>query len=354
MGALGGAAAAESLLAPTGPEGPGFGGGLGAATQAFAMIGDISPFYLGGRASASPVGPPTPPGPRGGSPIYPSIRNFKISENMSPRPQDRVFFNFNYYNGLNNTVNSRDLSPVTRMKAYIYNFGVEKTFCDGMGSIGIRVPIDNLTADSVPNVISTPTSTAMGNLTVFTKYILAQNPQTGSLVSALFAISPQTAPGQFAGARYLFPLNSTTFQPAIGYIYNYNRWYLQGFSGLSFSANPNDVSFAFNDIGIGYFLIRNTDPYSFLTAVAPTVELHVNNPINHRDVFNKFDLAGSPDAVNMTFGLNFGIMNTAVLTCAFVTPLASPKPFDSEAVVMLNIFFGRTRANPILQTPPLQ
>ncbi len=235
------------------------------------MIGDMSPLGSRPLQAVGPPGPPRPPGGRGASPIYPSVRNFKLSENMSPRPQDRIFFNFNYYNGLNNTINLKDLSPITRMKAYIYNFGVEKTFNNGMGSIGLRLPLDNLTADSFDNVISTPTSTSLGNLSVFGKYILAQNPRTGSLISALFAITPPTGPGRFAGAQYVFPLNSTYFQPAIGYIYNYNRWYLQGFSGFSFSANPNDVSIVYNDIAIGYFLIRNNDPHAFVTALAPTL-----------------------------------------------------------------------------------
>jgi len=69
-------------------------------------------------------------------------------------------------------------------------------------------------------------------------------------------------------------------------------------------------------------------------------------------VFNKFDIAGAPDSVNLTYGVNFGFMNTAVLTAAFVSPVASPKPFDAEALLMLNIYFGRTRANIIQQTPP--
>jgi hypothetical protein len=348
-------AGADTFAEAVGAGPPGFGGGLAAGSEAMAMIGDISPATFGIRNAQSPVGPPgppRPPGARGGSPIFQSIRNAKISENMSPRPQDRIFFNFNYYNGLNNTINLRDGSPVTRMKAYIYNFGLEKTFCDGMGSVGIRVPLNNLTADSFNNVLSTPTSTSPGNLTVFGKYILAQNPQTGSLVSALFAISPQTGPGRFAGAPYLFPLNSTYFQPAIGYIYNYNRWYFQGFTGFSFSANPNDVSIIYNDFGIGYFIVKNPDRRAFLSALAPTFELHVNNPINHRDVFNRFDIAGSPDTVNLTYGINFGFFNTAVLTAAFVTPVASPKPFDTEALLMLNIYFGRTRANIVQQIPP--
>jgi hypothetical protein len=119
-----------------------------------------------------------------------------------------------------------------------------------------------------------------------------------------------------------------------------------------FSANPNDTSLVYNDFAIGYFLYRNTSSPGFITAVAPTFEVHVTNPINHRDVFNKFDIAGAPDAVNLTYGLNIGFMNRAVLTAGFCTPVASPKPFDTEAMLMLNIYYGRTRANVVQQIPP--
>ncbi len=338
---------AAGLATGTGADsGAGFGGTLEAGPTPFAMIGDVTPF-------STVPGPPAPPGARGASPIYPSIRNFKISENQSPRPQDRVFFDFNYYNNLNDTINLRDLSPVTQMKAYVYNFGIEKTFNNGMGSVGIRVPLDNLTANSYGDIVNTPTSTAMGNLTIFGKYILAQNARTGSLVSACWAISPQTGPGRFAGAPYLFPLNSTYFQTCLAYIYNYERWYFQGFSGFSFSANSNDTSMIYNDLGVGYYVFRSRDSRDWLTALAPTFELHVNNPLNHRDPFNRFDLAGSPDSVDLTFGLNFGIKNSAVLTAAFVTSVASPKPFDSEAMLMLNIFYGRSRQTVPITPPPL-
>jgi hypothetical protein len=338
--------AADIFGAAGAGAGAGFGGTLQAGPTPFAMIGDISPM-------STVPGPPRPPGARGASPIYPSVRSFKISENQSPRPQDRIFFDFNYYNNLNDTINRRDLSPITQMKAYVYNFGIEKTFNNGLGSVGIRVPLDNLTANSFGNIVRTPTSTAPGNITIFSKYILAQNVRTGSLITACWAISPQTATGRFAGAPYLFPLNSTYFQTCLAYIYNYNNWYFQGFSGFSFSANSNDVSMIYNDLAVGYFLLRNQDSSRFLTALAPTVELHVNNPLNHRDPFNRLDLAGSPDSVDFTFGLNFGFRNTAVLTAALVTPVSSPRPFDSEAILMLNIFYGRTRQTVPITPPPL-
>lgn len=343
--------AADLFSAAGEGDSAGFGGTVQAGTTPFAMIGDIVPFST--HAVSGPPGPPPPPGARAASPIFPSVRNLKLSENQSPRPQDRVFFNFNYYNNVNDTINRRDLSPITQMKAYVYNFGIEKTFNNGLGSIGIRVPLDNLTANSYGNIVSTPTSTAPGNLTIFAKYILAQNPRTGSLISALWGITPQTATGRFAGAPYLFPLNSTYFQPAIGYIYNHKNWYVQGFSGFTFPMNPNDVSLIYNDVAVGYFLLRDPNPNRWLQAVAPTFELHVNNPLNHRDPFNRLDLAGSPDSVDLTFGLNFGFRNSVVLTAAYALPVSSPQPFDSEAILMLNIFFGRTRRLVPTAPPPM-
>jgi hypothetical protein len=360
------AGAAEAYAAATGAIAAGLGGGLAAPTSALPpMIGDASPFRFNSfplRPSlttvppvpppVSPPGPPTPPGPRGGAAFYPSVRNFKISENMSPRPQDRVFYDFNYYNNLDATINRRVLAPISDIKAYIHLFGLEKTFNDGKGSIGIRLPLDTVTADSPSRSILTPTQTALGNLSVFTKYILEQDPRTGSLVSVGLAVTPPTGPTRFAGAPYLLGINSVYFQPFLGYIYNSGRWYIQGFSGFDFPATQRDVTLMFNDIGIGYYAIRAQDPTRFLTGLAPTFELHVNTPFNHRDPFNKFDIAGSPDVVNLTYGLNFEFRRTAILTAALITPVSSPKPFDTEAVLLLNIFYGRTRASQIALTPP--
>ena len=160
------------------------------------MIGDITPLSTHPLA-VNPPGPPPPPGSRGGSPIYPSVRNFKISENQSPRPQDRVFFDFNYYNNLNDTINLRNLSPkITQMKAYVYNFGIEKTFNNGMGSVGIRVPLDNLTANSFGNVVGAPTSTAPGNLLIFGKYILARKTEDRQPGVRVLGDHAPTAPGR--------------------------------------------------------------------------------------------------------------------------------------------------------------
>ena len=78
-----------------------------------------------------------------------------------------------------------------------------------------------------------------------------------------------------------------------------------------------------------------------------TFEVHVNNPLTHRDAFNPNDPAATPDVVNLTYGINFEAYQSSVLTLGFVTPVTGPRPFDYEALVLLNIRFGRSRARAV-------
>jgi hypothetical protein len=100
----------------------------------------------------------------------------------------------------------------------------------------------------------------------------------------------------------------------------------------------------YNDIGIGYFVLRASERATdrFLTALVPTFEVHVNTPLNHRDVFNANDPAGSPDVVNLTYGLNMEFRRNALLTFGFVTPVTGPRPFDLEFLLLFNFRFGRS------------
>jgi hypothetical protein len=99
----------------------------------------------------------------------------------------------------------------------------------------------------------------------------------------------------------------------------------------------------YNDIGIGYYAYRNPDPNGFLMALVPTFEVHVNDPLTHGDFNNRRDLTGTPDIVNLTYGLNALVGQNSVFTFGFVTPVTGPRPFDYEIVGLINIRFGRTR-----------
>jgi hypothetical protein len=325
------------------------------------MIGDMSP--LATRSTLpTPFPPPSPPNVplgRRAAAILPSVRAVKFSEDQSPRPQDRVYYTFNYFQGADDQINSRLQAPVGYTQIFRDILGLEKTFLDGQGSVGIRMPIDSITAMSaLPRQEGNAggSSSAVGDISIFSKYILLQNRQTGSLLSACFAVTPPTGPGRFAGLNSLgSTMQTTNFQPCLGYILNLDRVYLQGFSIVDVPANSQNPVLMYNDFGIGYFLRKpeaNSSINPMISMIAPTFEVHVSTPLNHRDVYNPRDPGGSIDIVNLTYGINIGIYDRTLLTFAIANPVSSPKPFDFETMFFVNFFYGRSLIRPTT-TPPV-
>jgi hypothetical protein len=300
------------------------------------MLGDLAPSFGTPHASAA-----------AGSPSvirFPWARGYKMADNQSPRPQDRVFVAFNFFDDLHQTPGT----GLHEVKIYREFFGVEKTFFDQNVSVGLRLPLNTITAaGDVPG--RGGTSTAVGDLTVFLKGIFWENRQTGSLLSAGLAITPPTGPSHFAGASFANSIPTTSLQPFIAYIFNFDRWFLQGFTGSNIPTDSKVTTMYYNDVGIGYFFFRNSSPGALLTAIVPTFEVHVNTPLNHRATTAVGSLLGTPDVVDLTFGVNFALWRRAVLAAGIVDPVTGPRPYELEAIVQLNVFFGRGRTPP---TPP--
>ena len=309
--------------------------------SSFGMIGDASP--LAGKQ------PPSldtrPPGLNIKAPSQSiTSRGFKIAENQSPIPQDRVFFGFNYWNDVNQQLYKHFESPIKNVEVYRYVWGMEKTFNNGLGSIGFRLPLYNISA--APRVSTIPsggTSSALGDLNLFIKHIFYSNPETGAVTSGGLAISPQTATSQFAGAKYLQPYNTTTIQPFVGYFRKFDKVYIQGFSSFEFPIAFNQPTLMYNDFGVGYYVYRDPTGEGFITAVAPTIEVHINTPLNHRGAYDRFDRFGTADTVNITYGVNTRFGQRSVLTMAAVSPVTGPRPFSIEGTILLNFFFGKSR-----------
>ena len=59
-----------------------------------------------------------------------------ITDNDSPRPTDRAYFGYNYYNGINPATNS----GLDRIDMHRQTVGFEKTFLGGDASFGMRLP----------------------------------------------------------------------------------------------------------------------------------------------------------------------------------------------------------------------
>ena len=130
------------------------------------MFGDIAPFARLAvinrpRTPCAPPSPPIPPpnpgtdvprnpfgidprnlqNPRNKSAILvPSVRGFKIADNQTPMPVNRISYGFNYFNDVNEAINRRFGYPITGIQAYAHNFGLEKTILDQTASIGLQNP----------------------------------------------------------------------------------------------------------------------------------------------------------------------------------------------------------------------
>ncbi|QDV37164.1 hypothetical protein [Tautonia plasticadhaerens] len=284
-----------------------------------------------------PPRPPSPFEPARSAALVPSIRAIKISENQSPAPRNRLIYQFNYYDDVNGSVNDRFRSPISDVNVYRHIFGFEKTFFDGMTSVGMRLPLNTITANSPLRGVG-QTETELGNLEIFGKYVLYSDPANGRLLSTGLAVSPSTGPSRFAGASYLEPLNSTTIQPFVGGIYRAGRLFVQGFFSLDIPFNSNNVTMLYNDYAFGYFLYESANPDQFLSSIVPIFEVHVNTPLNHRGV-RLDDPAGTPDFVNLTYGTSFQFGRRARLLGAIVTPVTGPRPFDLEVIAALNVYY---------------
>lgn len=347
---------------------PAAGGVQSGAPSAFAMIGDQAPIF--GRPTL-PGAPHRPGVGNGLSPalafkaktMVPHARSLKMAENQSPVPQDRVFFNFSFYNDLNAVTNRLLGAPAGGLQVYRYIGGFEKTFAAGMGSFGMSESINTLSARS-PYPQLAGTNTAMGDVNLFAKYILWQNWESGGdvpafggfgfpaqypggrnggLISAGMIVSLPTGPGNFAGASFSKAYRDTTLQPFIGYFFSQGNFYLHGFESVAVPTDPNDVTMLYSDVGVGYYVYRNPNFDTFFTAFAPMFEVHVNIPLNHRDLYNISDPVGTYDVVDLTLGANIQMGQRAVLLLGAAVPVTGPRPFSIEAVAQLNIYFGGRR-----------
>jgi hypothetical protein len=296
------------------------GGGSDVASAAPNMIGD----FLGGSIARLRVA----------SNVYRPIANrggMKISENESPRPVDRVFVNYNYFNNV--SLFPAGGSPAgsgSSFNLHRETFGFEKTFLDGDGSFGVRLPV--LQSDSLAN----STVDGFGDLTLIFKYALVNDCRTGDVLSAGMCVTLPT--GRNVILEDGHHLDSVLFQPWGGFVYSVDRLYSIGFAGVVIPTDSRDASFMFFDLGLGYRLYQACDDNHVLTQVLPTVEFHSTIPLNHNGLDSGGDIVITNQFV-MTAGVHIGLWNCTYLTVAGAIPVAGPRLFNYEILTSLNIRF---------------
>jgi hypothetical protein len=241
---------------------------------------------------------------------------FKITENESPRPQDRVFAFYNDFEDVAPAATRASGLQSTNIQREVAGF--EKTFMDGDASFGLRAPVVEVYGDP------TVEHQNFGDLSVILKYAFINDRQTGNVLSAGMVVTAPT------GSSFLpvgIPdIHPWLLQPYVGWIVNFKRVYLLGFSSIVVPTDIRDVTFLSNDIAIGYNLYSN--PGAFVSSIVPTIEGHLTTPLNHRG--SESEPIGLQDIFDMTCGTRFGIYDHASVGLSLVFPLTGPKPFDCE------------------------
>ncbi len=289
-------------------------------------------------------------------PVANLFTDFKVAEGESPRPMDRVFFRYNYYNDISPSQWKDPTQPVHNVNLDLYTFGMEKTFFDGLMSLGVRIPFYTINAEgkdfhigpdpatgAVGVVPGGPgfDNTSWGNIVAVAKAVLWEDKPTGDLLSGGVVVSVPTASNV-----QLDPGISALvyFQPFTGFILTSGDLYVQGFSSMTLPIARPEAFVSFTDIGIGYFVYRDATCSRLISSVAPTFEVHYTAPIRQADptatLFGTFiDNIHISNTVDLTFGTTFEFRNRATLGLALVVPVTGQRPFDAEGQVQLNLLF---------------
>jgi hypothetical protein len=246
---------------------------------------------------------------------------FKIAENESPRPVDRIYLNYNYYDNA-----TRLIDGVDHMGLHRETLGFEKTFLDGEASIGLRVPLLQLTGDSDVQDYQ------FGDMDLLFKFALLDNRRTGNIFSTGLVLTlPTSKDVEIDGESNL---HAFIAQPWVGGIVNFENCYLQGFSSVAIPFDSRDVTIWFNSIGAGVWLARDNDPNARIKGIVPTVELHLNTPLNHRGL-DHADPIYYLDSLDCTVGVHV-LFSRVTAGVAVGTPLTGPRPYDVEAIGSLD------------------
>jgi len=277
---------------------------------------------------------------RGGSPIQSTGAipvnvargSFKIGENESPRPTDRIYATYNFFYDVNNSlrVPGTEVTNVHRQ-----TLGFEKTFLDGDASIGFRLPLIQI---SGPANIS---AQSVGDLSIIMKFAWINEPvqenngyRTGGNVLSTGLVLTTPTGGQTVFSAQDPNIHPTVIQPFVGGIRTLGNAYILGFSSIAIPTDNRDTTFFFNDLQIGYQLYQDRTGTRFLRSITPVAEVHVNTPLNNRGI-RRLPI-GMTDIVSFTTGTTLGLGQRSYLNLGANVPVTGPRPYGVEALIQFN------------------
>ena len=275
-------------------------------------------------------------------------RRFKMADNSSPLPRDRIFFNYHHFHNALTDVN------LQRQHLDRYTFGLERTFWDQLASIEMRVPFAGGLAAEQSVQSAETTGTEFGNMSLTLKGLLLSD-DTRALSAGLAMVFPTGSNATVISSSAIsleFKNESFYLQPFVGYFEQLNdRVFHQFFAQVdcdtsgselrifTAAADSAEVLYSQNllylDYQLGWWWYRATDEEG-LRGIAPIVELHYTTTLEDLDTgeLGQGVFVQNPrrDILNLTAGLYFQLSDTGSLKVASAAPLrpGSDKLFDAE------------------------
>ncbi|MEN1679695.1 MAG: hypothetical protein AAGJ46_08880 [Planctomycetota bacterium] len=272
------------------------------------------------------------------TPIGGGDRRFKASDNLSPVPQDRFFFNYHHFENavIDVTGASRSVDRFT--------FGLEKTLWDGLASVEVRLPFTSgLQAEQ--NIQESDNLAAeFGNLAVTFKTRVCET-AGWTLSSGLATVLPTAEDASVdTGLTFsTFENNAVHLQPYFGLTYgnpcsrafstaylafdvdlNGNRLSQEDTSGqLRDLGEFRDQTLLFADWQLGYWCYQDHCHHGYINGVAPVIELHYTRTLEGPDTLpgtleNPF---GNIDLLNLTAGIIIDVRRRSLVTIYGAAPL---------------------------------
>jgi hypothetical protein len=238
-----------------------------------------------------------------------------LSQNSSPRPTDRVFFQHQHLEGIDLLVRKSfgtGRGQSTLLDRYL--FGCEKTFFDGQASLELRFPFAAGHDYSRSGFPTTVTNSREGDISLIGKSVISET--ENAIVSGGIGVQIPTANGLF-GRRFLIDHDATFVSPFLSFATTHEDWFCTGMLQADFTMAGDPVfslepasTFRFPspftrfgspfteeyskqgiytpqhllrvNLGGGRWLIRNADR-SWLRGLAGIVELHWTSTLNDSD-----------------------------------------------------------------------
>jgi hypothetical protein len=198
--------------------------------------------------------------------------------------------------------------------------GIEWTFWNGNASIEVHQSLDYFSG-----LTGLDNTTQFGDLRAILKMVAHRDDEAGVVISGGFGTAFPTAPRPDGLGGFFY------FSPFFGYLIDppQSNWYILGFEQLDIPSDGRDQVLVQSSVAFGYWWRKN-DPSKFITRIAPSLELHLYDPIGRAP---SKELTGLMyrDVLNIASGMTFFLRDRVRLAAVLNAPISTRRDYAVEA-----------------------